>query len=148
MMGKHNKPVGITHSPNWSYMPNHPSRILITDGLRSGKTNVLLNFIKHKWPDIVTGYMYLYVKDPFESKDQLLINRREKVVMKHWRDSEAFIDYSQIIDDVCENLEDLKPTKKRKMLIVFHDMITDIDANNKLSHIVTKLFIREQKFKI
>ena len=47
-MGKHNKPVGITHSPNWSYMPNHPSRILITDGLRSGKTNVLLNFIKHK----------------------------------------------------------------------------------------------------
>ena len=47
-MGKYNTAVGITHSPNWSYMPYHPSRILITDGSRSGKTNVLLNFIKHR----------------------------------------------------------------------------------------------------
>ena len=36
-----------------------------------------MNLIKHQWPDI--DEIYLYVKDPFESKYQLLINGREKV---------------------------------------------------------------------
>ena len=34
-----------------------------------------------------------------------------------------FIDYSQIIDDVYENLDDYNPTKKRKVLIVLDDTI-------------------------
>ena len=34
-----------------------------------------------------------------------------------------FIDYSQIIDDVYENLDDYNPTKKRKVLIVLDDAI-------------------------
>ena len=33
--------------------------------------------------------------------------------------------------DVYENLEDYNPTKNRKMLIVFDDMIADIEANKK-----------------
>ena len=44
------------------------------------KTNVLLNVIKNKRPDI--DKIYLYVKNPFESKYQLLINGREKVGIK------------------------------------------------------------------
>ena len=50
------------------------------DGSGLGKTNVLLNLIKHQRPDI--NKIYLYVKDPFESKHQLLINGREKVGIK------------------------------------------------------------------
>ena len=46
----------------------------------SGKANVLLNVIKHQRPDI--DKIYLYFKDPFESKYQLLINGREKVGIK------------------------------------------------------------------
>ena len=59
----------------------------------SGKTNVLLNLIKHRRPDI--DKKFLYVKDPFESKYQLLINGREKVRIKNLKYPKAFIDYSQ-----------------------------------------------------
>ena len=37
----------------------------------------------------------------------------------------------QTIDDVYENLEDYNPTKKRRVLIVFDDMIADIKSNKK-----------------
>ena len=58
--------VKINHKPNWPHIPNHPYRILIIGGLESGETNVLLNLIKHQRPDI--DKIYLYVRDPFESK--------------------------------------------------------------------------------
>ena len=63
--------------------------------MRIGKTNVLLNVIKHQRPDI--DKIYSYVKDPIESKYQLLINGRKKVGIEDLKDSEAFIDYPQTI---------------------------------------------------
>ena len=59
------------------------------------------------------------------------------------KNSKAFIDYLQSIDDVYENLEDYNPTKKRRVLIVFDDMIADMESNKKLSSIVTELFLKE-----
>ena len=56
------------HNKNWPYIPNHPYRILITGGTRSGKTNALLNLIE-KQPD--TDKIYLYAKDPYEAKYQI-----------------------------------------------------------------------------
>ena len=58
----------------------------------------------------------------------------------------AFIDYSQTIDD--ENLENYNPTKKKKVLIVFDDIIADMEANKKLIGIVTELFLRGRKLNI
>ena len=51
---------------------------------------------------------FIYVKDPFESKYQLRINGRQKVAINHEikLNPKSFIDYSQTIDDVYENLED------------------------------------------
>ena len=46
-------------------------------------------------------------------------------------------DYSKTID-VHENLKDYNPMKKRRVLIVFDDMITDIKYNKKLTPIVTE----------
>ena len=46
-----------------------------------------------------------------------------EVRIKKLKHPQAFIDYSQTIDDVYENLEDYNPTKKRKVLILFGDMI-------------------------
>ena len=60
----------------------------------------------------------------------------------------AFIDYSQTIDDVYEGSEDYNPTKKRRVLIVFDEMIADMESNKKLSHKVTELFLRGRKLKI
>ena len=85
-----------------------------------------MNLIKHQRPYIDKNY--LYVKDPFKSKYQLLINGREKVGIENLKNPKAFIDYSQTIDDVYENLEDYNPTKKRRVLIVFDDMIADMES--------------------
>ena len=60
----------------------------------------------------------------------------------------AFIDYSRTIDDVYEHLEDYNPTKKRRVIIVFYDMIADMEPNKKLSPIVTELFLRGRKLNI
>ena len=112
---------------------------LINGGSGSGGTNVL-----HQLSDV--DKIYLYVKNPFESKYQLLINGREKVEIKHEKNPKVFIDYSQIIDDVSVNLKDYNPTIKRKVLIVVNlHMIADMEANKNLSPIVTELFIRDKK---
>ena len=64
---------------------------------------MLLNLIKHQRPD--NDKIYLKVKDPFESKYQLIINRREKIGNRKSKNPKAFIDYSQTTDYVYENLE-------------------------------------------
>ena len=74
MMKNYDKLVQINQNPNWFYVPYHPYRILIIGVSGSAKTNVLLNLIKHHWPGI--DNFYLFVKDPFESNYQLLINGR------------------------------------------------------------------------
>ena len=47
--------------------------------------------------------------------------------------------------DIYKNIEDYNPNKKRKMLIVFDDMIADMLSNKKLNPVVTELFIRGRK---
>ena len=59
--------------------------------------------------------IYLYVKDLFESKYQLLINEK-KVEIKKLKSPKAVIDYSQTINDVYENLEDYNLEKERRVL--------------------------------
>ena len=46
------------------------------------------------------------------------------------------------MDDIYKNIEEYYPTKKRKILIVFDDMIADMLSNGKFNPIVTELFIR------
>ena len=114
MMKNYDESVEINHIKNWPYIPNHPYRILIIGGSGSGKTNMLLNLVKDQQPDI--DKIYLYVKDPFESNYQTLINGREKWRIKNLKNPKAFINYSQTIDDVSKYLEGYNP---KKMLVVF-----------------------------
>ena len=93
----------INSNPDWSYMLDHPYRILIIGGLKSRKTNLLLNLAKHQRPDI--DKYILYVQDPFETKFRLIINGREKVRITELKNLKAFDDHSQTIDDFYENLE-------------------------------------------
>ena len=62
----------------------------------------------------------------------MLINGREKVGIKNLKNPKAFIDYSKQIEDVYENLKDYNPTKKRRVLIVFDDMIADMESSKKI----------------
>ena len=68
--------------------------------------------------------------------------------LDHFKDSEAFMEYSNDMQDVYKNIEDYNPGKKRKILIVFDEMIADMINNKELNPIVTELFIRGRKLNI
>ena len=114
------------HNEKWPYIPDHPYRILIIGGSGSGKTNALLNLIKEQ-DDI--DKIYLYAKDLSEPKYEFLIKKCEDAGIKHLNDSNAFIECSNTMDDVYENIDDYNPNRKRKILIVFKDMIAVLSHN-------------------
>ena len=87
----------------------------------------------------------MYAKVPYEAKYQFLINKGETKGLRHLNDSKAFTEYSNDMDDIYKNIEEYNPNKKRKLLIVFDDMIADMLNNKKLNPIVTELFVRGRK---
>ena len=63
-MKSYDQLIEINHNPNWPYIHDRPYRMLIIGGSGSGKTNVLLNLIKHQRPH--ADKISLSVKDPFK----------------------------------------------------------------------------------
>ena len=55
-----------------------------------------------------------------------MIKKREDAGIKHLNDSNAFIECSNTMDDVHENIDDYNSNRQRKNLIVFDGMIADI----------------------
>ena len=72
----------------------------------------------------------LYAKDLSEAKYEYLIKNRENAGIKHLNDSKAFTECSNTMNDVYENIDNYNPNRKRKILIVFDDMIADIMSFN------------------
>ena len=97
-------------------------------------------------PDI--DEIYLYAKDPYESKYQYLINKRESLGINHFNDPKAFIDYSNDMHDVYKNIDEYNYDKENKIFIVFDDMIADMIHNKKLNSIVIELLIKGRKLNI
>ena len=118
---------------------------MIIDGYGSGKTNALLNLISQQ-DDI--DKIYFYAKDLSEPRYEFLIKKFEDAGTKHFNDSNAFIECSNTMDDVYENIVDYNPSRKRKNLIVFDDMVPNIMTNKKFQAIIKELFIRCRKLNI
>ena len=118
---------------------------MIIGGSGSGKTNALINLINEQ-NDI--DKIYLYARDLNEPKYKILIKKRKDAGIKHLNDPNAFIEYSNTMDDVYENINDYNLSRKRKILIVFDDMIADIMANKEFKAIIKELFIRCRKLNI
>ena len=133
------------HNEKWPFIPDYSYRILIIGGSGSGKTNALLNLIKEQ-DDI--DKIYLYSKDLSEPKDGFLIKKRKDIVIKYSNDPNAFIGCSNTMDDVYDNIDDYNPSRKRKILIVFDDMIADIMTNKKFQAMIKELLIRCKKVNI
>ena len=105
----------------------------------------MLNLI-NKQGDI--DKIYLYAKDLSEPKYELLIKNHENAGIKHLNDSKAFIECSNTMDDIYENINDDNLSRKIKVLVIFDDMIVDIMSNKKFQAIIKELFIRCRKLNI
>ena len=96
---------------------------MIIGGSGSKKINALLNLINEQ-NDI--DKIYLYAEDLIEPKYEFLIKKREDAGIKHLNDLNAFIECSNTMDDVYENIDDYNSSRRRKICFVLDDMIADI----------------------
>ena len=111
------------HNEKWSYIPDHPYKILKIGGSGSGKTNALINLINEKKN---IDKIYFYARDLSEPMYEYLIKKRKDAKIKHLNNPNPFIECSNTTNNVYENLVDYNLRRKRKILIVFDDMIVDI----------------------
>ena len=123
------------YNSKWPCIPDHSHRIFVIGGSGSGKTNALLNLIKNQ-SDI--DKIYLYAKDPYEAKYQLLIKKREIAGLNHFNDAKVFIEYLNDIQDVYKNVEECHIGKKRKILIIFDNTIAAMINNKERNNILTE----------
>ena len=77
-----------------------------------------------------------------------MIKNCENAGIKHVNDGNAFIEYSNTMDDVYKNIDDYNPNRRRKILIVFDEMIADIMISKKFQAIIKELFIRCRKINV
>ena len=90
----------------------------------------------------------MHAKDLSEPKYEFLIKKRQDAGIKHLNDLNAFIESSNTMDNVYENIDDYNTNRKRKVLIVFDDMIADIMSSKKFQAVVKELFIRCRELNI
>ena len=88
----------------------------------------------------------MHVKDPSNPTYQYLINKREEVGVKLFKNPVAFTEYSKDIKYVYKSIEDYSPGKS--VLIEFDDMIADLISNKKHHPLLTELFIRGRKLNV
>ena len=116
----------IVSNRNENKNNNWPFRMLIIGPSGSGKTNTLLHLIINLYP---IDKIYLYAKDIQEPKYEYLINKREQAGIKNLNDPKAFIEYSGDMNNVLDNINNYNKNKDKKVLIVFDNMIADIEYN-------------------
>ena len=122
-----------------------PFRMLIIGPSGSGKTNTLLHLINDLHP---IDKIYLYAKDLHEPKYEYLINKRKQAGIKNLNDPHAFIEYSDDMNDVLDDINNYNKNRDKKGLIVFDDMIADIEYNKNFKRIIKELFYRARTLNV
>ena len=118
---------------------NWPFRLLIIGPSGSGKTNTLLHLINDLHP---IDKIYLYAKDLHEPEYEYLINNREQAGIKNLNDPHAFIEYSDDMNDVLDDINNYNKNRDKKVLIVFDDTTAHIEYNKNFKGIIKELFYR------
>ena len=71
----------------------------------------------------------MFICKRFKStKYEFLIKKREDAGIKHFSDPNAFIEFSNSVDGVYENIDDYNPSRKEEILIEFDGMSAGIMA--------------------
>ena len=134
-----NKNTSSSEDNNW------PFRMLIIGPSGSGKTNTLLHLINNLHP---IDKIYLYAKDIHDPKYEYLINKREQAGIKILNDPHAFIEYSDDMNDVLDDINNYNKNRDKKVLITFDDMIADIEYNKNFKLVIKEVFYRARKINI
>ena len=134
-----NKNTSSSEDNNW------PFRMLIIGPSGSGKTNTLLHLVNDLH---AIDKIYLYAKDIHEPKYEYLIDKREQAGIKNLNDPHAFIEYSDDMNDVLDDINNYNKNRDKKVLIVFDDMISDIEYNKNFKRIIKELFYRARKINV
>ena len=71
---------------------------------------------------------------------------QKRLSQKNFYCSEVFTEYSDDMDDIYKNIEEYNPNKKRKILVVFDNLIADMLSNK--YPVLTELFIRGRELNI
>ena len=95
----------IVNKKNKNSDKNWPFRMLIIGPSRSGKTNTLLHLIHELNNANPIDKIYLYAKGLSEPKYEFFINNRKNAGIKNYNDPTAFIEYSNTMDDVFNNID-------------------------------------------
>ena len=104
------------NNEKWPYIPDRPYRIIITGVSGSIETNALINLINEQ-NDIDKHFLDArYLSQP---KYEYLIKKREDAGIKYLNNPNAFIECSNTMDDVYENINDYNPIRKRKKINCF-----------------------------
>ena len=135
----------IVSNKNENKDNNWPFRMLIIGPSGPGKTNTLVHLINNLNP---IDKIYLYAKDLSEPKYEFLINKREQAGIKNLNDPHAFIEYSNGMDDVLDDINNYNKNRDKKVIIVFDDMIADIEYNKNFKRMIKELFYRARKINV
>ena len=73
----------------------------------------------------------MYARDLSKPKYQYLIKKIEDAGINHLNDLNAFMECSNTLDDVYENINYYNLSRRRKILIVFDNIIADIMTNKR-----------------
>ena len=134
-----NKNISSSEDNNW------PFRMLIIGPSGSDKTYTLLHLINNLHP---IDKIYLFAIDIHEPKYEYLINKREQAGIKNLNDPHAFIEYSDDMNDELDDINDYSKNRDKKVLIVFDDIIADIEYNKNFKRIIKELFYRARKINV
>ena len=83
-----------------------------------------------------------------EPRYEYLINKREQGGIKNINDPHAFIECSENMNDVFHDINNYNKNRDKKVLIVFDDMIADIEYNKNFKRIIKELFYRARKINV
>ena len=78
----------------------------------------------------------------------ILINKREQAEIKNLNNPHAFIEYSNDMDDVINDINNHNKNRDKKVIIVFDDMIANIEYNKKFKRIIKELFYGARKINV
>ena len=101
----------IVSNKNENKNNNWPFRMLIIGPSGSGKTNTLLHLINNFYP---IDKIYLYAKNIHEPKYEYLI--REQAGIKNLNDPHAFIEYSDDMNDVLDDINNYNKNRDKKSI--------------------------------